>query len=208
MKTKIFLVFLTITLAACAPAQTNTENAQNTAVAIVQTGVALTQMALPTATLPLPTFTSTALPTPIPALPPPPILTPDTIQVERWKEYETALAKSIFSSLPPEVVLCEWEILGRSEQEVYVWVVCQNQHSTGSLPAVIYLDTNGSIQSVATTENTPGGYGENIRKLFPPNIQEIIFDNLINDGRLISHLASRRENSDPPLIVLEATTLP
>ena len=49
MKTKIMIAFLVITLAACAPAQTNTTDIQNTAVAIVQTGVALTQTALPTA---------------------------------------------------------------------------------------------------------------------------------------------------------------
>jgi hypothetical protein len=94
MKTKIMIAFLVITLAACAPAQTNTTDIQNKAVAIVQTGVALTQTGMPT-----------------PAPPTIPIITPDAIQLERWKEYQTELAKSILPYDPSPIVLCEWAIL-------------------------------------------------------------------------------------------------
>jgi hypothetical protein len=62
------------------------------------------------------------------------MITPDPVQVERWKEYQTELAKSLLSFLPPEEVLCEWEILGRSDQKVYVWAVCTSIISSGTSP--------------------------------------------------------------------------
>jgi hypothetical protein len=46
------------------------------------------------------------------------IITPDAMQVERWKEYQNALASKLIWFLHPEEVLCEWEILGQSNQEV------------------------------------------------------------------------------------------
>ena len=49
MKAKIIIVFLVITLAACAPTQLNTTDIQNTALAMARTGVVLTLTALPTA---------------------------------------------------------------------------------------------------------------------------------------------------------------
>jgi hypothetical protein len=65
----------------------------------------------PTATLTpiLPTFTQTALtptstaipftviPSPLPTKPIIPVITPDASQVERWQEYQNALAKSVLS---------------------------------------------------------------------------------------------------------------
>jgi hypothetical protein len=88
-----------------------------------------TQTPFPTVVSPTPVPTSalipvTVTPSPLPTQPIIPMITPDAIQVKRWKEYENALAKSILSFLPPKEVLCEWEILGRSEQEVYVWATC------------------------------------------------------------------------------------
>jgi hypothetical protein len=176
-----------------------------------------TETSIPTATstaIP-PTFTPTAemtpeigAPTPLPTLPIIAVITPDPIQLERWKEYENALAKTIFNFESPEYVLCEWEILGQSEQEVYVWAVCQDLYGKASMPAVIYLDKDGAIKNVATTENSIGTYGDIIRRLFPPNIQEIIFGYLINEERLMAHLDSRREKPSPPLIVLDATPTP
>ncbi len=53
------------------------------------------------------------------------MITPNAIQVERWKEYELALAKKMFpSNFIPGKFLCEWEILGQAGQEEYVWVEC------------------------------------------------------------------------------------
>ncbi|MFZ5880430.1 MAG: hypothetical protein ACOY0R_13755, partial [Chloroflexota bacterium] len=85
MKKAMFIAFLAVTLAACAPA-TQPMNQQGTAIAVVLTDHFLTETALPTATPPPPTVTPTAtavvfLSTPPPTQPPVPILTPDAIQV-------------------------------------------------------------------------------------------------------------------------------
>jgi hypothetical protein len=249
MKTKIILAFLVITLAACTPTQPNTMDIQNTAVAIVQTGVALTQTALPTATFSPPTFTPTALPTSLPPatatatqpiFPIHIILTPDAIQVERWKEYQAELAKVVLSFDPdhpegydPETykdALCEWDILGQSGQEMYVWAECA---STDDLrhpknPAVIYLKPDGSIREVDIARagmdrrNQLAVYDLH---LFPINVQEKLclyyFQGIVpqcasiipdyvphlgqqpREGILTSHREYREGHAEePPLVVL------
>jgi len=57
---------------------------------------------------------------------------PDSIQIERWKEYEDVLAKTTLRKEASEgKVLCEWELLGRADLEVYVWVVCKSTIPSG-----------------------------------------------------------------------------
>lgn len=91
----------------------------------------------------------TSAPTVTPTQPGEVLITPNAIQIERWKEYQTALAKNVLAHLPPEEVLCEWDILGRSGNDVYVWAVCRDKVGGGSLPAVIHLETDGgAVQSV------------------------------------------------------------
>jgi hypothetical protein len=191
-------------------------------------------VALPTET-PAPTVVSATLvptstfipvtvtPSPLPTQPIIPMITPDAIQVERWREYEDALAKSILSFLPPEEVLCEWEILGRSEQEVYVWALCTSIISSGispisgteifsssSIPTVIHLREDGAVQSV----EIPGAgsfYARDISRMFPPDVQEK-FENY-HFGRAGAEIGERlvwrrTHPEEPPLIVLIATPRP
>ncbi len=153
---------------------------------------------------------------PLPPSPAIPIITPNPAQLERWKEYQTALAKKMMRWLPPEEVLCEWEILGQLNQEVYVWAVCSGTDplgnsglfSEGEEPAVIHLGADGSIRSV----EIPGAgtsYARDIRKLFPPDVQGRIFGNLIHYRQLSEHLEWRRKHSNvPPLIIFGATPQP
>ncbi|MBI5825972.1 MAG: hypothetical protein HZB18_18245 [Chloroflexi bacterium] len=214
MKNVVFITFLLITLTACASAQANTADAQNTAIALAWTHISLTQTALPTATLPPPTFTPTATfvePTPshIPTAPPPPIFTPDAIQVERWKEYETALVQSVLpTTWDFESMICEWDILARSGQKVYVWAFCGFSGGNDSRPAVIHLRADGSVKSVEVPKR---GASSNIDKLFPEEVQAkfgFYTRNSIFDGRLmemINHLNYRLTHpEEPPLIVLSA----
>jgi len=137
---------------------------------------------IPTIVSPTPIPTSTLIPvtitpSPLPTQPIIPIITPDTIQVERWNEYEDALVSAIFkSSLQPEEVVCEWEILGRAKQEVYVSTFCASIYSSGyfqtSMPAVINIGTDGAVQSV----EIPGiHYGPDILRMFPPDLHYRIF---------------------------------
>jgi hypothetical protein len=144
------------------------------------------------------------------------MITPDPVQVERWQEYENALAKRILSFVPPEHVLCEWDILGRSEsgREIYVWALCAGIGTGGissaaSLPALIHVERNGAIHSV----EIPGdgtAYAQDIVRLFPAEVQDK-FD-LYNSGRageLEEHLEWRRIHpGEPPLIILSPTPTP
>src|SRR5687767_636581 len=143
----------------------------------VPTGTRIPTIVSPT---PIPTSTLipvTITPSPLPTQPIIPIITPDAIQVERWKEYEDALVSAIFkSSLQPEEVVCEWEILGRAKQEVYVSTFCASIYSSGSfqtsMPAVINIGTDGAVQSV----EIPGiHYGPDILRMFPPDLHYRIF---------------------------------
>ena len=146
------------------------------------------------------------------------VIEPDLVQLEKWKEYETALAVALLGfALEKGPVLCEWELLGRNRLEVYVYAYCKatiplsEERSTltgADIPAVIHLDEDGSIKSV----ELPGAgtaYAKDIRRMFPPDSQQAIFDDLIDTKRLSDHLLWRLEHQDaPPLIVLEATPMP
>jgi hypothetical protein len=138
------------------------------------------------------------------------MITPDAIQVTRWKEYQTALAKSLLPSISPDILLCEWVILGRSNQEVYLAAVCGSGGSRATAPVVIYLSIDGSIQNVEAV-----GYGSsrdfNIQRLFPPDAQEMIYSESVSMimERLKEHLDWRLSyREEPPLIVLSATPMP
>jgi hypothetical protein len=205
MKTKIIVALLAIILASCAPVVTPAPTKTPS----------LTFTPAPTAT-PAPKATSTLVlltPSPWPTMPFP--ITPDAGQLARWQEYEKALAEKFISHHIPEDVLCEWVLLGQSEQEVYVWANCQStfpdadsRYAAMSAPAVIYIGTAGSVQNVRIAFFYP----DDVHSLFPPDIQKVILANG-SDLRSLKiqmseHIISRVKNPEPPLIVLIATALP
>lgn len=194
MKLRMIIALLATILASCALTPRE---------AFAPMATSTPSLLTPTATLEV-MFTST--PSPMPAQPTIAVLTPDSAQLERWKEYQSALAKS-FSFSQSELTLCEWDILGQTNQKVYVWAVCEGQGgSSVSAPAVIHLGTNGAIQYV---EN-PRHWSSDLPKMFPTDIQQK-FD-YYHFGRakeLLAHIAWRRMHPDePPLIVLSATPAP
>ena len=209
MKTQITIAFLTVLLAACTPPKSISADAQNTAIAIVGTYISLTQTALPTATFPPPTFTPTAAivyptPSPLPTLPPPPIFTPDAIQVERWQEYQTALADVVMvheGGYAPGI-LCEWDILGRSGQKLYVWAYCAGGGGGGGGAkfAVIYLASDGSVQKMG--DQSGSEFPEDVRAKFD------LYSDAAFSGRgrdLLDHLLYRDTHpEEPPLVILSA----
>lgn len=178
-----------------------------------QTVILLTETPTPTVVSPTPVPTSTSeplpdivLPTITPTRPGETLITPDAIQVERWREYQTALAKNVLADLPPEEVLCEWEILGRSGSDVYVWAVCRGKVGGGSVPAVIHLETDGAIKSVERAIN----WSADIPRLFPPDvIEKFAHYQGGRAGELREHIEWRRTHpEEPPLIVLSTTLTP
>jgi hypothetical protein len=212
----LLIVILLVTLSACGQ-QTTALTTETPIPTVVSPTLVPTSTFIPVTDIPTP------LPTPLPTLSIIPMITPDAIQVERWKEYEDALARTIISFLPREEVICEWEILGRSEQEVYIWAVCTSIISSGtspisgteifsssSIPAVIHLREDGSVQSV----EIPGAgsdYARNISQMFPLDVQEK-FENYHfgrAGGEMSERIKWRRTHPDePPLIVLIATPRP
>ena len=198
MKTQmkhLFFIILLSTLTACGG----------------QTAIPPTETPIPTIVSPTFVPTSTLIPVTIaptitPTRPGETLITPDGIQVERWREYQTALAKNVLADLPPEEVLCEWEILGRSGNDVYVWAVCKGKLSSGSLPAVIQLDSEGAVLSVERATN----WSADIPRLFPPDVREkFAHYQAGRAGELIAHIEWRRTYpEEPPLIILSATPIP
>lgn len=107
--------------------------------------------------------------------------------------------------------LCEWDILGRSGQEVYIWAYCATIEGDVDRirPAVIYLEANGIIRKVKIA----GFKGPDFNlDLFPKDVQEKLdeyyFNVCVNCGRpeeLRTHLLYRETHPEvPPLVVLSA----
>jgi hypothetical protein len=211
MKTRLILALLASLLASCAPAIMPAPTQTSIPPTVAYTPVPPTRRFEP-----VETFTPTAEMTPISDVPTPlptqltiPILTPDATQVTKWKEYQTALAKSILPYVASEIVLCEWAILGQSGQEIYVWAVCDSGERA-SAPAIIYLSADGTIQNVKAVEYDATRNSQ-IQRLFPLDIQKKIFSELtsIIDEQLIRHLDERKKYPEtPPLIVLSVTPTP
>lgn len=167
---------------------------------------------------PTPIITLTPIPatefsTPLPTQPTLAFITPDAIQVERWREYEVALAQGILPMFPFESILCEWDILGRSGQEVYVWALCAFPNKGDDMrPVVIHLEADGSIRGVEIPKR---GSSSDISRMFPEEVQakfSLYTGNSLFDGRLkemLNHLIYRETHpEEPPLVVLLATWTP
>jgi hypothetical protein len=179
-----------------------------------QTPLVPAETPIPTSVSPTPVPTSTLIPvtitpSPLPTEPVFPIITPDPIQVEKWNEYENALAKAFFKSyFQPEDVVCEWEILGQADREVYVWAYCSGIYSAGpsagSIPAVIHIGTDGSVQS-AEIPGSGTAYGPDIQRMFPADLQDRIFNHLISFQGMDDRMRWRRGHpEEPPLIILDS----
>ncbi len=76
--------------------------------------------------------------------------------------------------------VCGWEVLGEREAETYVWAICQSPSGTAvSAPAVLIWSAGdaGARRLLDTRVPRDGTYyGEDVRHLFPPDVQKRIFD--------------------------------
>jgi hypothetical protein len=138
---------------------------------------------------------------------PTPWVTPTSTVTPRWMMYEAALLKA---TVGKEDGLCEWAILGTSANEVYVWVDCKLRgpvRTAMSVPAVVYLGENGAIEKV-TIPRDGVFYPEDVRALFPPDIQVKIFSHDTGDIIDMKYLEARSNNGGPPLIVVLGTPMP
>ena len=208
-KMKCFtLIFLCANLLiSCSPLQSKQKQTDSpTAVADQATKTIGTETMPPTET---PTFTKTPHPTKtasaIPSLSATPSLTAD---LARWREYQNALASRF---LQGKKGLCEWKLLGKDGQEVYLWAMCQVASSPEgaamSAPAVIYLDKDGAIEKVEIPRDGEQ-YSEDVGELFPEALHEKILSHSIDTDQMWSHIQSRHEDPEPPVIVISGKELP
>jgi hypothetical protein len=212
----IIITLLAFILVSCTPAVTLVPIETSPPTTLTPTAEVIATVTPSPTLIPTAKVITTMTPSPMPAQPTFAAITPDAIQVEGWKEYQSALAKRLMASLPPEEVLCEWEILGQSIQTIYVWAVCQGplpgarmDFTAISVPAVIHLEKDGSIQSVEFPSAHAYGTGA-ISKMFPPDVREkFSYYNFGGAKKLSEHIEWRREHpEEPPLIVLSATPMP
>lgn len=137
----------------------------------------------------------------------------DPAQLEKWKEYESALAEELMPQYPRDKVLCEWELMEKSEQKINVWAICLTTVTSpeignyyfpaASVPAVINLDAGGGVKSVEIPE-----YGENYIADFWKLVPNTIWNQFPNVSAMEKHLHWRRTHpAEPPLVVLNATAI-
>lgn len=135
-------------------------------------------------------------------------VTPTSTDSPRWMIYEKALSRAIVQK---EDGLCEWEILGQSNDEVYVWAYCKVREPIGtaaSIPIVIQLGKNGEIEKV-TIPRDGNNYPIDIRALFPEDVQQKIFPHSVFDSTAAKeHIDERLKSNGPPSIAISGTTLP
>ncbi len=201
----IILLFLFSILVACASVESTPPSALvevdvlNAAVDAARTEVALTQAALST---PTPTIVILT-PSPYPTQTSFPVkITPDVSQVERWREYQTALAHSMIHEDSAKYALCEWEILGRDEQEVYLWATCATRGIQASRAAVIYLQADGSVQDVKAPFSV---WDSEVQELFPENVRKVIhsYGQITGPQKMLDHIYLRQNLPEAlPLIIL------
>ena len=111
---------------------------------------------------------------------------------------EQALAKAAFPS--GDRVLCNWQILGKNEQELYAWVFCQMvapPHGTTSAPVVIKLNANGHYGQVILYEDEASTL-----ELFPAVVRKRVLDQDFDFNSLNKRMNERLATpSLPPLII-------
>ena len=137
----------------------------------------------------------------------------DPAQLEKWKEYESALAEKLMPQYPRDKVLCEWELMEKSEQKINVWAMCLTTVTSpeignyyfpaASVPAVINLDAGGGVRSVEIPE-----YGKNYIADYWKLVPNTIWNQLPNVSAMEKHLHWRQTHpAEPPLVVLNAAAI-
>jgi hypothetical protein len=142
---------------------------------------------MPIVTLaPAPTFTARPAPTALPVVSPLAVPTPNQRPVIQpgWQVFEQEVSRTVLgSSLTSRA--CDWTVLGHEGRKTYVWALCAGVHGRAaqgapgitevSLPAVLELSEDGATVTVQTPRDGTY-YPEDVRALFPADLQQKIFD--------------------------------
>ncbi len=104
--------------------------------------------------------------------------------------------------------MCDWQVLGHTGQEVYVWAFCAANQAgaditAASVPTVLTLTDDGHTVT-ARIPRDGTYYAEDVRAMFPPEVQQQVFGRLPEAtlARLAQH--ARRRLTLPTLPPLGA----
>jgi hypothetical protein len=93
--------------------------------------------------------------------------------------------------------LCEWEVWGETGQEIYLWAICQSAEGAGvSAPAVVHMAQDESgVWRIREVEMPRDGtfYGEDVRVLFPRNVQTRILAHDFDADAAWARIEARRD---------------
>ncbi len=161
---------------------------------------------------PAPTAAPAAVATASGAQPAGDLLPPTNGLTHTWRDYETALVRAI---LPVTLAngVCDWQVLGHTGQEVYVWAFCAAHQpeadiTAASVPAVLALADDGHTVT-ARIPRDGTYYPDDVRALFPADVQQMVFDRPSTEmpARLAQHARHRLILSTlPPLGAAETVT--
>jgi hypothetical protein len=115
--------------------------------------------------------------------------TPEVGTTSAAEGLEPALAEHM---LRDQAGLCEWEVWGQAENVLYLWALCESASGAAvSAPAVVQVGTDGHVVEVIT----PGDgeqYAQDVRRFFPPKVQDRIFGHPFDAQAALKRIALRR----------------
>lgn len=122
---------------------------------------------------PAPTAEPVAMPTAAATTDPRLVIWPD------WGEFEQMLSRQVLGATVANRV-CDWIVLGRDGNRFYVWTYCAAylnapDITAASLPAVMTVTDGGASVEIQTPRDGTY-YAEDVAALFPPAVQQMIFD--------------------------------
>ena len=106
-----------------------------------------------------------------------------------WGELEAVLGDAMMDD---SAALCEWDVWGEAVQTLYLWAVCESAGGTAmSAPVVIHLDVDGRVAG-ASLPGDGTQYAPDVRRLFPPHLQQRIRAHEYDAGAAMERIAERQ----------------
>lgn len=111
---------------------------------------------------------------------------------------EDIVTEYLCKTVGPEILsegeeyYCAFKVLGVGEEELYIWALIENSSdSAASIPIALKIEKDNNQFKIISYEIPGNGslYGEDIKKLFPKNVQDIILDNdVIKHNNMVKDL--------------------
>lgn len=113
------------------------------------------------------------------------------------KEYLETGEDTIVSNVDNGEIYTAFEVLGTSEDEIYLWVLQETSTGEGaSVPVLMNANRENEVLSIDGYKMPGDGdmYGEDIKKMFPKYVQEKIFPGVEEYNKRVDRLKEAIEN--------------